>query len=67
MKRLLPSKAVRERLGNCSNMTLWRYTHDEKIDFPQPTIIRKRRFWEADEIEAFITRQALAATGKHVA
>lgn len=66
-KRLLPSKTVRERLGNCSSMTLWRYLQDEKLGFPRPIIIRNRRFWDADEIELFITRQALSATSKRAA
>lgn len=66
-KRLLPAKTVCERLGGISAMTLWRYLQDETINFPKPTIIRKRRYWDADEIEAFVTRHAVAAVGKRAA
>lgn len=59
-KRLMNSAKLRERLGDVSQMTVWRYLQDEKLGFPRPTVIRSRRFWDADEIEAFITRQAVA-------
>lgn len=64
-KCLIPSKSVRARLGDCSNMTLWRYLDDERLGFPRPIIIRNRRFWDAAEIDAFITRQALGRIGGH--
>lgn len=66
-KRLLPAKAVRARFGGCSTMTLWRYLQDESLGFPQPVFIRKRRYWDADEVEAFIDRQALNTISKHAA
>jgi excisionase family DNA binding protein len=37
------------RRYNISDMTLWRWLKDEKLAFPQPmTIRRRRRFREAD-------------------
>ncbi|WP_019196488.1 helix-turn-helix transcriptional regulator [Afipia birgiae] len=59
-KRLMNSKNVRERLGGLSPMTIWRYQNDEKLGFPKPITIRNRNFWDADEIEAFISRRAPA-------
>lgn len=59
-KRLMNSKNVRERLGGLSPMTIWRYQQDEKLAFPRAITIRKRNFWDADEIEAFIARNAVA-------
>jgi len=41
-------------------MTIWRYQNDEKLGFPKPITIRNRNFWDADEIEAFISRRAPA-------
>lgn len=62
LKRLLTAKEVRQRFGNISDMSLWRWIESETLGFPKPTRIMRRRFWDADEIEAFIARQA--ETGK---
>lgn len=50
---LVTAGNVRARFGNISDMTLWRWMHDPKLDFPQPIIIRRRRFWRLAEIQAF--------------
>ncbi|MCL8489214.1 MULTISPECIES: helix-turn-helix transcriptional regulator [Bradyrhizobium] len=55
MKKLLPTKAVREICG-ISEMTLWRWLHDDGLGFPKPVVIRNRRYWDADHIEAFRAR-----------
>lgn len=59
-KRLTNSTNLRKRLGDVSQMTLWRYQKDEKLGFPKPITIRNRNFWDDDEIEAFISRRATA-------
>jgi predicted DNA-binding transcriptional regulator AlpA len=61
-KRLLTAKEVRQRFGNISDMSLWRWIESETLGFPKPVYIMRRRFWDADEVEAFIARQA--ETGK---
>jgi len=66
-KHLLPTKDVRARFGNISDMTLWRWLRDESLGFPQPTMIRNRRFWDADEIEAFRERMVGAGIAKRAA
>lgn len=46
---LVNSKVVMERLGQISRVTLWRYVKDPELEFPQPIVMRKRRYWkEAD-------------------
>lgn len=66
-KRLLPTKAVRAKFGDISDMTLWRWIHSESLGFPQPTMIRNRRYWDADEIEAFRERMVGAGISKRAA
>ena len=60
LKKLMRSAAVMARFGGISGQTLWRYGRDPKLNFPQPIYINGVRYWEADEIEAFIERQASA-------
>lgn len=59
-RRLMNSANVRARLGGVSAMTIWRYQQDTKLAFPRAITIRKRNFWDANEIEAFIARSAVA-------
>jgi predicted DNA-binding transcriptional regulator AlpA len=60
LKRLLTAKEVRQRFGGISDMSLWRWLDSETLNFPKPIYVMRRRFWEADAIEAFIARQAEA-------
>ena len=48
-------------------MTLWRWLQDESLGFPKPTKIRQRRYWDADDIEAFRVRMVSAAISKRAA
>ena len=57
-KRLLKSAAVMARFGGISGQTLWRYGRDPELGFPKPIYINGVRYWDDDEIEAFIARQA---------
>jgi predicted DNA-binding transcriptional regulator AlpA len=57
-ENFLTSKAVRERLGDVSDMTLWRWLNDSELAFPKPTYIRRRRYWREADIDAW---QATAA------
>lgn len=66
-KRLLTSNEVRALFGDTCQMTLWRWLQDESLRFPKPTKIRQRRYWDADEIEAFRNRMVSAAVSKRAA
>jgi predicted DNA-binding transcriptional regulator AlpA len=59
----LGSRAVRRRYGDISDMSLWRWLHDEKLNFPKPTIIQKRRYWRIAELEAWERARAARAMG----
>jgi predicted DNA-binding transcriptional regulator AlpA len=63
----MPAKEVRALFGGVSQMTLWRWLQDESLGFPRPTTIRNRRYWDADEIEAFRNRMIGAGISKRAA
>lgn len=48
----LTAPQVMQRFG-ISEMTLWRWSHDEKLGFPQPMRIRNRKFFPISDIEAW--------------
>ena len=62
-KRLLPDKEVCQRYG-VKPMTLWRWTHDGNLGFPQPIKIRNRLYRDLDELEEFDERQREARSRK---
>jgi predicted DNA-binding transcriptional regulator AlpA len=41
---------VRDRYGGISDMTLWRWLHDEKLGFPKPRHINRLRYWDDAEL-----------------
>ena len=59
-KKLLPDARVRERYGVC-DMTLRRWDADPTLDFPRPIRIRKRKYRDEAELDAFDERQRVAA------
>jgi predicted DNA-binding transcriptional regulator AlpA len=54
-QRLLTSKDVRTIYGDVSQTTLWRWLKDTSLGFPQPIHIKRRRYFDADEIDRFRT------------
>lgn len=52
----LGASAVRQRYGNCSDMTLWRWLADEDLGFPQPLRIQRRRFWRLSDLQRWEAR-----------
>ena len=59
--KLMPTSAVRAALGGISEMTLWRWQHDDAMGFPVPVRFRKRKYWKATEILEFVERNQEAA------
>lgn len=53
---LVPSSAVRKKLGNVSDMTLWRRLKYDP-SFPRPKVMAGRRYWWASTIDEYIERQ----------
>jgi hypothetical protein len=58
--RFLTSSQVRARYGGVSDMWLWRRCHDGS-GFPQPMVIRKRRYWSLAQLVAWETAHASRA------
>jgi hypothetical protein len=56
----LPSRQVRERY-HVSDMSLWRWLRDPKLNFPQPTIINGRRYWRLEDLETWERDRAAGA------
>jgi hypothetical protein len=52
------SRQVKRRYGDVSDMALWRWLHNPKVNFPKPTIINRRRYWRVAELEAWERRRA---------
>jgi hypothetical protein len=60
---LVPDPVVAREFG-ISLMSLWRYTHDPKLNFPAAIKIRNRNFRSRRQLEAFkslMLRRAVAA------
>lgn len=49
----LTSKQVRARYGDVSDMSLWRWSRDQSLGFPEAIYVNKRRFWRLAELEAW--------------
>lgn len=50
-KIYLTGPQVRARFGNVSAMTLWRWAKDEKLAFPVPMRLNRRKLFDLAEIE----------------
>lgn len=50
---LLKTSEVKARLGRISDMTIWRWERDPRLNFPKPVRIRNRKYYRESEIEAF--------------
>jgi predicted DNA-binding transcriptional regulator AlpA len=64
--RLVPDNRVADELG-VSTMTIWRYEHDQTLDFPPAVILRNRKFRSRRMLEEFKKRlldEALASRNK---
>ena len=60
-QKYITRKKLRERYGDISQMTVWRWEHDEKLDFPGALNINGRKYYDLVEIEAWERRRAVAA------
>jgi predicted DNA-binding transcriptional regulator AlpA len=63
-KQFITRKKVLERFGGISVMTLWRWERDAKLNFPQPTEINGRKYFDLAEVEAWERQRALASIAK---
>ncbi len=54
---LLPAAQVRSRYG-VSDMTIFRWLNDDKLEFPRPIRINGRRYWRITDLQAFEQKQS---------
>jgi predicted DNA-binding transcriptional regulator AlpA len=59
-KKHLTTRQVRERYGNPSEMTVYRWWHHPKMGFPKPIKIGKRNLFLESELEDYERRQVVA-------
>ncbi len=56
-KRLLPRRLVRERY-NVSNMTLWRWERDPRLNLPKSLMINGRLYQDESALDAWDQERA---------
>ena len=61
-RRYLPDPQVCHRYG-VTSMTLWRWDHDPRVNFPKPIRINRRKYRDEAELEAW--ERGRAATAQH--
>ena len=57
---LVPAPRLRELLG-ITPVTLWRWRHDDKMDFPAAKVINGRLYYPWHEVAAWLDRQPASA------
>ena len=54
MKRLITDKHLKEKLGGCSDMTIWRLRRDGKL--PKPRKLGSRNVTPEEEVDEAIAK-----------
>ena len=60
-ERYLTAVQVRQRFGGVSDMTLDRWLKSDKLDFPRPIKINRRRLFKESDVVAWEKRQRAIA------
>lgn len=55
-------KARRDILGGVSDMCLYRWMRDPALHFPEPIIINTRRYFDIDQLKAWVSSRDTAQT-----
>ena len=56
-ERRITAAEVRELCGGISDMSLHRWLHDDRLSFPRPIYIQRRRYWKEAEVLAWLESQ----------
>lgn len=59
-EKLITGPELRRRLGNVSDMALWRWRHDADLNFPQPVKLRRRNYYREADIAAWLAARRAA-------
>jgi hypothetical protein len=59
-KRLISQQHALSYLGGITEMTLWRWRQDPRLNFPKPYVIRRRNFYDVAELDSWLKRQRCA-------
>lgn len=66
-RRKITSKALRAKCGDISEMTQYRWAHDPAMDFPKPTYINGRKFYDEAEVDGWLeSRSTVAPKVEHL-
>ena len=55
---LLTSKQVRARVGNVSDMCIWRWMRDDRVQFPKPMQMNRRNYWRLGDLRRWQAERA---------
>jgi hypothetical protein len=56
---LVPSAVVKREYGGISDMTIWRWSRDERVQFPPPdVVINGRKYWKRGTLRQHRARVA---------
>lgn len=58
--RVINAIEVRALCGGISAMSLWRWLNDDRLDFPRPRTVRRRRYWREVEVLDWLEARAEA-------
>jgi predicted DNA-binding transcriptional regulator AlpA len=56
---MIAARQVRKHVGNISDMTLYRWLHNERLNFPKPIVIQNRRYWREEDVDRWLSERAL--------
>jgi len=59
---MFSARQVRKHIGNISDMTLYRWLHNERLKFPKPIVVQNRRYWHEEDIDRWLKERALIST-----
>jgi predicted DNA-binding transcriptional regulator AlpA len=56
---LLNSRQTRERVGGVSNMCIWRWLRDPRVQFPPPVQVNRRNYWRLGDLRRWQASQTV--------
>jgi len=56
------ARKLRQRYDT-SDQSIWRWLHDDELNFPKPIYIKGRRFWKVSQLEQWERARAATACG----